>query len=148
MAAEKLTKAKLIQILILMAVLITAFVWRTVTYDRNVPIDESAIQCQIIAEYCAVEGKDQTLGLSLAPFPVVANSEVVLRISNTNVKPVANVEGVDMYMGGTIPVIFEQQADHWIGTFAVPDCVHDTMEWAIKIKQGNDTVIAVFTVEK
>lgn len=147
MAAEKLTKARLVQILILMAVLITAFVWRTVTYDEKASVDESTTECRITAEYCTVEGQNQTLELSLAPFPVIANSEVVLQISNTNVKPVATIEGVDMYMG-VIPVIFEQQADHWIGTFTVPDCVHDTMEWAIEVKQGSDTIVAKFTVKK
>lgn len=130
-----------------MAVLITAFVWRTVTYDDSTPIDESAIQCDISEESCVVVGEEQVLGLSLTPFPVVANSEVVLRISNTNVKPIANVEGVDMYMG-TIPVIFEQQKDDWVGKFTVPECIHDKMAWAIKVQQGSGTVIAMFTVTK
>ncbi|OLQ70021.1 hypothetical protein BIT28_10800 [Photobacterium proteolyticum] len=147
MAAEKLTKARLIQILILMAVLITAFVWRTVTYEENTSIDDSATNCLITAEYCAVDGSNKKLGLSLNPYPVVANSEVTLRISNTNVKPVAKIEGVDMFMG-TIPVIFEQQTDYWVGTFSVPDCVHDTMEWAITVQQGSETIIAKFTVQK
>jgi len=147
MAAEKLTKARLLQILFLMAVLITAFVWRTVTYDELTPTNDSATQCQISAESCILEGQTQALELSLKPFPAKANAELVLQVSNTNVKPVATVEGVDMYMGKT-PVIFEQKGNIWLGTFSVPECVHEKMAWAITIKQGDDTVVAEFTVEK
>ena len=32
MAAEKLTRGRLIQIIVLMTILISAFIWRTVTY--------------------------------------------------------------------------------------------------------------------
>ncbi|MCW8330863.1 hypothetical protein MD588_18890 [Photobacterium sp. SDRW27] len=147
MAAEKLTKARLIQILFLMAVLITAFVWRTVTYEQSTPQDEGAVRCQISEESCLVEGQGDVLAMSLKPFPVKANSEITLQISNTNVKPVATVAGVEMYMG-EIPVIFEQQGNNWLGKFSVPDCVHEKMTWEITIKQSNETVIAEFTVEK
>ncbi|MDO6705341.1 hypothetical protein [Photobacterium sp. 1_MG-2023] len=46
MAAQKLTKARLIQILFLLAVLITAFTWRTITYDQSEVTDEIAVNCQ------------------------------------------------------------------------------------------------------
>ncbi|ELR64518.1 hypothetical protein C942_02331 [Photobacterium marinum] len=147
MAAEKLTKARLIQILFLMTVLITAFVWRTVTYDDNQPVDETAVRCQITAESCVIEGRENGIDLTLQPFPAKANSELVIQIGNVNVKPVATVEGVNMYMG-TIPVIFEQKENSWLGKFSVPECVHDKMAWAITLKQGDKMVIADFTVEK
>ncbi|WP_299018694.1 hypothetical protein [uncultured Photobacterium sp.] len=147
MAAEKLTKARLIQILFLMAVLITVFVWRTVTYDDVKPVDESAVHCQITADSCVINGKEQGLELAIQPFPAKANSELVIQTDNANVKPVAMVEGVKMYMG-TIPVIFEKQGNGWIGKFSVPECVHDKMAWAITLKQGEKTIIAEFTVEK
>lgn len=35
MAAQKLTRARLIQILVMMAILIAAFVWRTVNYQAD-----------------------------------------------------------------------------------------------------------------
>ncbi|EDP60043.1 hypothetical protein [Vibrio sp. AND4] len=39
MAAQKLTKARLAQILIMLSVLIGAFFWRTFTYDKNREVD-------------------------------------------------------------------------------------------------------------
>lgn len=35
MAAQKLTKGRLVQIIVMLVILIAAFTWRTVTYDRN-----------------------------------------------------------------------------------------------------------------
>ncbi|SBT15236.1 hypothetical protein [Vibrio celticus] len=35
MAAQKLTKGRLVQIIVMLVVLIAAFTWRTVTYDNN-----------------------------------------------------------------------------------------------------------------
>lgn len=147
MAAEKLTKARLIQIIVLMAVLVTAFVWRTVTYEDKSEAKGDAVQCEISPQSCKLEDKEQELALTLSPFPAKANTSLLLQISNTNVKPVASIEGIDMYMG-VIPVTFEQQGNNWIGTFSVPACVHEEMQWGIKIKQGNKEIIAKFTVKK
>ena len=35
MAAQKLTKGRLVQIIVMLIILIAAFTWRTVTYDNN-----------------------------------------------------------------------------------------------------------------
>lgn len=35
MAAQKLTKGRLVQIIVMLVILIAAFTWRTVTYDNN-----------------------------------------------------------------------------------------------------------------
>lgn len=61
MAAEKLTTGRLVQILVVMAVLITAFIWRTVDYSKsaNVP------QCILGEHSCAVEVNGVSAVLSL-----------------------------------------------------------------------------------
>lgn len=147
MAAEKLTKARLAQIIVLLAVLITAFVWRTVTYENTKVLENHADRCQITAESCVSESTSHPLGLSLSPFPVKANSEVLIHVRNANVKPVATVAGVEMFMG-QIPVVFEQGKNGWIGRFEVPECVHNTMKWAITVQVGETRVIADFIVRK
>ncbi|MEJ2766123.1 hypothetical protein VV869_19410 [Photobacterium sp. MCCC 1A19761] len=147
MAAEKLTRARLAQILVLMTILITAFVWRTVTYENTKVLEDHADRCQISAESCVSKSEGDPLGLSLSPFPVKANSEVLLHVRNANVKPVATVAGVDMFMG-KIPVVFEPQASGWVGRFQVPECVHNTMKWAVTVEVGERKVIADFVVKK
>ena len=94
MAAEKLTKARLIQIIFLMAVLITAFVWRTVTYEETATAEDSAVVCHLSAKSCKQEGQEKVLALSLTPFPAKADTELVLHIDNTNVKPVCGSRDV------------------------------------------------------
>lgn len=54
MAAEKLTRARLIQIIIMMVVLVSAFIWRTLDYtsesETAVPKSEAQTeqpQCQV-----------------------------------------------------------------------------------------------------
>jgi hypothetical protein len=147
MAAEKLTKSRLIQIIVLMTVLVSAFVWRTVTYEETQLAEQKPIQCVINAEKCLIIDQDETLDITLTPLPATAESPLILQIDNIDVKPTAFVEGVDMFMG-TIPVIFEQKGEHWVGDFSVPACIHDEMDWKATIKQGNQTTIATFTVKK
>ena len=147
MAAEKLTKGRFIQILFLLAVLITAFVWRTVTYTNNQDENNTATTCQLSAEKCTINESDKVLNLSLTPFPAEANQELKIQLDNRNVKPEATVEGVSMYMG-TIPVAFEEISEGWLGRFTVPECMHDEMEWAVKIKQGDKEITATFLVKK
>ncbi|MFC1503489.1 hypothetical protein ACFL53_03945 [Pseudomonadota bacterium] len=147
MAAEKLTKARLIQILFLMTILITAFVWRTITYNDSKPAEENAIQCQVKAGSCVFEEEQQGLEITLSPSPAIAESPLIVQIGNVNVKPTATVEGIDMFMG-TIPVVFEQKGDVWLGRFSVPACVHPQMDWAMNLDLGSKKVIVKFTVVK
>ncbi|MFA0077865.1 hypothetical protein AB4427_06885 [Vibrio artabrorum] len=48
MAAQKLTKARLVQIIIMLAVLITAFIWRTINHESN-----ETIKC-IVSKPCEI----------------------------------------------------------------------------------------------
>lgn len=147
MAAEKLTKGRLIQILFLLAVLITAFVWRTVTYKNEQAENNTATTCQLSAEKCLSNKSGKLLNISLMPYPAKANQELTIQIDNRNVKPNASVEGVSMYMG-TIPVTFEETSEGWLGRFTVPECMHDEMEWAVNIEQGDEKITATFLVKK
>ncbi|OEE82257.1 hypothetical protein A1OQ_04240 [Enterovibrio norvegicus FF-162] len=55
MAAEKLTTARLIQILVVMAVLIAAFVWRTIDYSSS----KNTLTCTMLADECQVSLKGE-----------------------------------------------------------------------------------------
>ncbi|MGF1887466.1 hypothetical protein L4D13_15165 [Photobacterium profundum] len=147
MAAEKLTKSRLIQIIVLMAVLISAFVWRTVTYEEVQSVEQKAIHCTISEGKCLIVEQGDTADITLTPLPATAESPLVLQIGNINVKPTGVVEGVDMFMG-TIPVIFSQKGEYWVGNFSVPACIHDEMDWKATITQGNQTTIVTFKVKK
>ncbi|MCQ1059866.1 hypothetical protein LRP52_30215 [Photobacterium sp. ZSDE20] len=147
MAAEKLTKGRFIQIIFLMTVLVTAFVWRTVTYDESEGGSINAETCELTAEKCINTQSNKSLKLSLSPYPAVANQIIEIQIHNIDVKPEATVEGVNMYMG-IIPVTFEKKPEGWVGRFSVPECMHDEMQWAININQGKKKIIAVFTTKK
>ncbi|WP_434762835.1 hypothetical protein [Vibrio fortis] len=39
MAAQKLTKGRLVQIIVMLSILVAAFTWRTVTYENNETVD-------------------------------------------------------------------------------------------------------------
>ena len=149
MAAEKLTKARLIQILFLMTVLITAFIWRTISYKDTTETTHDTVVCLLSAGSCKIEGQEQgeLLTISLTPYPVKADTELVLHIGNTNVKPVATVEDIEMNMRA-IPVPFEQQGNNWLGKFSVPGGGGEKMPWRITIKSGEQDIIAKFMVEK
>ena len=48
MAAQKLTKGRLVQIIVMLSILLAAFTWRTVTYTNN-----ETVNC-ILAEPCVI----------------------------------------------------------------------------------------------
>ncbi|OAN17907.1 hypothetical protein A3K86_03035 [Photobacterium jeanii] len=147
MAAQKLTKGRLAQIIILMAVLITAFVWRTITYKQGSPENKTVLTCQLSTKSCAVNGQNINLPIAFVSTELKSDTPLQIQIGNTNVKPSAVVEGVKMYMG-SIPVIFSENEAGWLGEFSVPACTHDEMEWALKLTQGEGVVHATFVVKK
>ncbi|MGR5077938.1 hypothetical protein [Photobacterium swingsii] len=147
MAAQKLTKGRLAQIIILMVVLITAFVWRTITYDQTSREKETALTCQLSTVGCLDESSNEKLGISFVSEALKADTPIIIQIDNNHVKPTAVVEGVSMYMG-SVPVIFTKNDTGWLGEFMVPACMHDKMEWVIKINKDGKTTNALFTVEK
>ncbi|MGF1689837.1 hypothetical protein [Photobacterium kagoshimensis] len=147
MAAQKLTRGRLAQIIILMVVLIAAFVWRTITYNQTQQGEETSLTCQLSTTGCLVKSSNEKLPVSFVSEALKADAPIIIQIDNTNVKPVGIVEGVSMYMG-SVPVVFTKNDRGWQGEFTVPACMHDKMEWVIKITQEDKIMNAHFTVEK
>ncbi|WP_297483733.1 hypothetical protein [uncultured Photobacterium sp.] len=52
MAAQKLTRGRLIQIIVLMIILVSAFVWRTVTYQPKIPTKAQTTTCNLNVGDC------------------------------------------------------------------------------------------------
>lgn len=61
MAAEKLTTGRLVQILVVMAMLITAFIWRTLEYSE----DQTKRECRLNAGECRVVVNGDTVNIKL-----------------------------------------------------------------------------------
>ncbi|MFA0553308.1 hypothetical protein AB4538_20910 [Vibrio lentus] len=63
MAAQKLTKGRLVQIIVMLVILIAAFTWRTVTYDQDETINCIVSKpCQITIDKHNVLISDNNLG--------------------------------------------------------------------------------------
>ena len=147
MAAQKLTKGRLIQIIILMVVLITAFVWRTVTYKAQSVIKNDTKICSLNTGNCLFNIENKPVTVTLLPTPPKAGMPLMLYIDNLQVDPGATVSGVSMNMG-IFPIIFKPQKGGWIGEFTIPQCIHDKMTWEINIKVDDNTYSSEFTVTK
>ncbi|WP_305815436.1 hypothetical protein [Photobacterium leiognathi] len=151
MAAEKLTRGRLIQILVLMTVLVSAFIWRTVTYnspEQEVKVEDNAKTCSLDTQNCQYSLSNKTVELSLLTKELSAQAPIKLQVSNIDVKPVGVVSGVSMNMG-TVPVVFTKQGDNtWIGEFTVPACTHNEMTWGADIKINDQPIKAQFVVKK
>lgn len=61
MAAEKLTTGRLIQILVVMTVLITAFIWRTLEHSD----EKNKQECLLVAGSCSVTVHGDTVDIKL-----------------------------------------------------------------------------------
>ncbi|PSV44650.1 hypothetical protein [Photobacterium sp. GB-36] len=151
MAAEKLTRGRLIQIIVLMTILISAFFWRTVTYTS--PEGEDSLKdgvkiCQLDTTNCQYLLDDKNVDVQLLTKKISAQVPILLQITNMDVKPSATASGVSMNMG-TVPIMFTQHNKNtWVGEFTVPACTHNSMVWEIDITAKNTTMIAQFTVTK
>ncbi|MGR4990366.1 hypothetical protein ACPV3U_12400 [Vibrio rotiferianus] len=82
MAAQKLTKARLAQILIMLSVLITAFVWRTFNYESMRSVDCSQ------KERC-----DVTIGRENIQIRVLSDKISIQTAKNSRVKIDLNQSG-------------------------------------------------------
>lgn len=146
MAAEKLTKGRLAQIIILMIVLITAFIWRTVTYTEK-PIDKSAITCSLNIGQCNFVDNNETMQLILKTSDPKPKKPIALELIASNVQqiPTATVSGVTMNMG-IIPLIFTKTDHGFKAELTVPACTQKNMTWLIRLNINNKVHLAKFTV--
>ena len=140
MAAQKLTRGRLIQIIILIIILISAFVWRTVTYKSKATVQRSV--CNLNTGNCFFNINKKKIIVSLSQTKPQANTLVELYIN-----PSASVSGVTMNMG-ILPIIFTQQKDGWVGKFTVPQSTSNKMKWNIDIKINQNIYSSEFTVTK
>ncbi|MCD9552002.1 hypothetical protein [Photobacterium carnosum] len=145
MAAQKLTRGRLIQIIILMIILISAFVWRTVTYKSKTTVQRSV--CNLNTGNCFFNINNKKIIVSLSQTKLQANTLVELYINPVDINPSASVSGVTMNMG-ILPIIFTQQKDGWVGKFTVPQSTHNKMTWNIDIKINQNIYSSEFTVTK
>ncbi|EAR53265.1 hypothetical protein SKA34_13965 [Photobacterium sp. SKA34] len=151
MAAEKLTRGRLIQIIVLMTILISAFVWRTVTYTSSESDDgtNNGVKiCHLDTTNCQYLLDDKNVDVQLLTKDLTAQTPIRLEITNIDVKPSAIVSGVSMNMG-TVPIVFTQyNKNTWVGEFTVPKCTHNPMVWALDITAKSTTMSSQFTVSK
>ena len=147
MAAQKLTRERFIQLIILMIILITAFVWRTVTYQQKTSTQAQVNTCNLNVGDCVFNINNKQAIVTLLPKKPQAETPLELHISNIDVAPSATVSGITMNMG-ILPIEFTQQKEGWLGKFTVPNCTHDKMTWAIDLKVNNDIYSSQFTVIK
>ncbi|MCD9545602.1 hypothetical protein GLP24_12160 [Photobacterium carnosum] len=145
MAAQKLTRGRLIQIIILMIILISAFVWRTVTYKSKTTVQRSV--CNLNTGNCFFNINNKKIIVSLSQTKLQANTLVELYINPVDINPSASVSGVTMNMG-ILPIIFTQQKNGWVGKFTVPQSTHNKMTWNIDIKINQNIYSSEFTVTK
>ena len=145
MAAQKLTRGRLIQIIILMIILISAFVWRTVTYKSKTTVQRSV--CNLNTGNCFFNINNKKIIVSLSQTKPQENTLVELYINPVDINPSASVSGVTMNMG-ILPIIFTQQKDGWVGKFTVPQSTRNKMKWNIDIKINQNIYSSEFTVTK
>ncbi|MCD9537668.1 hypothetical protein [Photobacterium carnosum] len=145
MAAQKLTRGRLIQIIILMIILISAFVWRTVTYKSKTTVQRSV--CNLNTGNCFFNINNKKIIVSLSQTKPQENTLVELYINPVDINPSASVSGVTMNMG-ILPIIFTQQKDGWVGKFTVPQSTRNKMTWNIDIKINQNIYSSEFTVTK
>lgn len=147
MAAEKLTRARLIQIIFLMVVLISAFTWRTLTYEPISSVNPPIKSCDLTNEKCEITLDKKIITIDFSTRPLSENSTLELTISGEMLQPVAMVEGVDMFMG-SIPITFSESSTGWNGEFFIPACTHSKMTWQINLDINNENETLNFTVFK
>ncbi len=142
MAAEKLTVARLFQLVFLLSVLIAAFTWRTVTYENPNTMSkdsESNISCDITKAACSFNIDNKKIVIDVQQRPIMQNAEMKLSISGINSKLDINATGVNMAMGRLKFSPLESKDGHYLYSAFLPKCKHNDMTWKFEIV-NNDTV--------
>ncbi len=157
MAAEKLTRARFIQIVLVMIFFLGLFVWRTFDHSAGKNVTPAPVQCSLNAGECLLE-ENTTLSKTdkvdiakvvLTPLPPKAEHSLQLVITGVAKDTMisARVEGRDMFMG-EIPVLFSFKNGRWIGDFTVGSCTSKQMVWLVNIMQNDKLSTVSFTVTK
>lgn len=155
MAAEKLTRARLIQLIVVLIIFLALVAWRTWSfYETRAQQPEMtgnvSSLCSLNQQSCLLESKaGSPVTLQLSPLPPAAERELQLRVSGlpASVMPQGTVEGRDMYMG-VIPLVFTRQGNEWVAAFQVGSCTSDKMVWLVDVTAGSELYQVMFDVVK
>lgn len=147
----KLTRAKLIQIVIVLAILMAAFTYRTLWQASDAGISPSTdIQiCDLSHAACRLIQGDKVLTATASPRPIKAESPFVIRLDGLGKAPAkAWVEGRDMFMG-RIPLEPRQEAGVWVVDAMVGACTEPAMVWQLVVETEGETPLKIpFTVTR
>ena len=143
---DRLTGPKLGQILLVLAVLVAAFWFKTDKNDATDTASDTANTdiCDIAHKKCRVQQGDLWATAQLTADTLQPESPFQLALTLSD--PQANVtssrlEGQSMYMG-TLPALIQQDAPgHWQGQALVGACTERSMIWAwvVDIEQQGQT---------
>ena len=160
MAAEKLTRARLIQLIVVLIIFVALVAWRTWSFYETRAQQQAGMTggnaysvstlCNLNQQSCALESKaGAVVTLQLSPLPPVAESELQLRVSGLSATavPQGTVEGRDMYMG-VIPLVFTRQEGDWVASFQVGSCTSDKMVWRVNVVAAGESYPVLFDVVK
>ncbi|KDM91441.1 hypothetical protein [Photobacterium galatheae] len=138
MAAQKLTKARLIQILVLLAVLITAFVWRTITYKEASPVGEVSVVCQKESGECFEDASKRKIEIRLIQHDDKGGNQYQLQVPlNFDVSQVTLLSPAESRQKTLITLFVTKHFK--TGDFFLPEDSSTSDGWRVRI-ESNDTV--------
>ncbi|MBO1519461.1 hypothetical protein [Oceanisphaera pacifica] len=132
---DKLTTAKLGQIIFVLVILVAAFWFRTAKNDKSGAelASSNAVYCDIGHNKCVTQQGELRATAQLTADKLQPESPFQLNItlSDSNATVLnSRLEGHSMYMG-TLPALIKQQAPGvWKGQALVGACTESSMVWA------------------
>ncbi|MDP5291943.1 hypothetical protein Q9290_06520 [Oceanimonas sp. CHS3-5] len=132
---ERLTGPKLVQILLVMAVLSAAFWLRTCSDEQETTesVTEKIEYCDISHKKCAIEQQGLVAEAQLNSNGLQAETPFELELTLSDAQAIVTrsvLEGEIMYMG-TLPALLEQTGEgRWQGQALVGSCTEERMLWA------------------
>lgn len=132
---DRLTGAKLGQILLVLAVLGAAFWFRTYNSDEHAPEVDTVNSefCDIGLDECREQQGDLWAQAQLTADKLQPESpfRLTLTLSDPDAKVTrSRLEGHSMYMGTLPALITQDAAGHWQGQALVGACTERSMVWA------------------
>ncbi|MEW7865328.1 hypothetical protein [Aeromonas diversa] len=147
----KLTQAKLIQIVIVLAILMAAFAYRTMRHESE-PAKQQVTDiqnCDLSHSGCRLNRDGYSLVVTVEPPPIRAELPFVIKIEGLPRRPgKAWIEGRDMFMG-RIPLTLRQEQGIWLTDAMVGACTEHRMVWQLVVEIEGETPLYIpFTVTR
>lgn len=142
----KLTKRKLLQIVIMLALLLGLVVYRTLTPPLTTQVHD-ATHCDLSQGACRLPLGDSAVLVSSSEQPIRPESPFLLRLHAPAIAPTnAYIEGRSMFMG-RIPLQLRQEGGDWVAEGMVGACTHAGMVWQIVVElPGHSPLMIPFLV--